>query len=165
METFNNYDKERFMNEAFMLARKAEKLGEIPVGAVIVKNGIIIGRGYNLTRTHRDPTAHAEMLCIKDASKRIKDEAWLLKDCSMFVTLEPCAMCAGAIVLARISNLFIGTCDNKTGACGSIYNIVSDGNLNHRVNVEKGVLEEECKKILKDFFSSLRNKRLSEENR
>ena len=158
METFYNYEKRSFMLEAINMAKEAEKLGEVPIGAILVKNGEVVGRGYNLTRTQRDPTAHAEIVCIKDASNRLKDESWKLEDCSMFVTLEPCSMCAGAIVLARIGNLYIGAEDEKTGACGSVYDIVSGGKLNHKVNVEKGVLRDECQKILKDFFTGLRNK-------
>ncbi len=158
METFNNCEKEHFMKKAIKLAREAENLGEIPVGAIIVRKGKVVGKGYNLTRTHRDPTAHAELLCIKDASNNLKQKSWKLEECSMFVTLEPCPMCAGAIVLARINNLFIGAEDEKTGACGSVYDIVSDGKLNHRVNVEKGVLINECQSMLKNFFTRLRNK-------
>lgn len=146
------------MNEAIELAIKAKNRGEVPVGAIVVKDGIIVGRGYNQTQTTNDPTAHAEMLAIKEASENVRGSTWKLNECSLYVTLEPCTMCAGAIVLSRISNLYIGATDEKTGACGSVYNIVGDGKLNHTVNVETHIVEKKCSKLIKDFFLELRNK-------
>lgn len=144
----------RFMEEALVEAKKAFKLGEVPVGAVIVKDGEIIARAHNLTETSKDPTAHAEVLAIKKAAEVLG--GWRLLGCSMYVTLEPCSMCAGALVWSRMENLFIGARDPKTGACGSVFNIVESGKLNHNVNVEYGLMEEECSELLKEFFRALR---------
>ena len=144
----------RFMEEALVEAKKAFELGEVPVGAVIVKDGEIIARAHNLTETSKDPTAHAEVLAIKEAAEVLG--GWRLLGCSMYVTLEPCSMCAGALVWSRMENLFIGARDPKTGACGSVFNIVDSGKLNHNVNVEYGLLEEECSELLKEFFRALR---------
>ena len=142
------------MEEALVEAKKAFELGEVPVGAVIVKDGEIIARAHNLTETSKDPTAHAEVLAIKEAAEVLG--GWRLLGCSMYVTLEPCSMCAGALVWSRMENLFIGARDPKTGACGSVFNIVDSGKLNHNVNVEYGLLEEECSELLKEFFRALR---------
>lgn len=144
----------RFMEEALVEAKKAFELGEVPVGAVIVKDGEIIARAHNLTETSKDPTAHAEVLAIKKAAEVLG--GWRLLGCSMYVTLEPCSMCAGALVWSRMENLFIGARDPKTGACGSVFNIVESGKLNHNVNVEYGLMEEECSELLKEFFRALR---------
>ena len=144
----------RFMEEALVEAKKAFELGEVPVGAVIVKDGEIIARAHNLTETSKDPTAHAEVLAIKKAAEVLG--GWRLMGCSMYVTLEPCSMCAGALVWSRMENLFIGARDPKTGACGSVFNIVDSGKLNHNVNVEYGLLETECSELLKEFFRALR---------
>ncbi len=146
-----------FMKEALILAERAACEGETPVGAVVVKDGLIIGRGSNRTEALKDPTAHAEMLAIKEALHAVG--GWRLTGCDMYVTLEPCAMCAGAIVHARLKNLFIGTPDPKTGACGSIMDITSDERLNHQPQVFTGILQEECSYILKDFFRRLRRNR------
>ena len=148
---------EYFMKLALKEAKKAEKKEEVPIGCVIVKDGEVISRGYNKTRTLGDPTAHAEMVAIRSAAKKLG--GYKLEDCQMYVTLEPCSMCAGAIVHARIKKLFIGAMDKKAGACGSLSNIVQDSRLNHFVEIESGLLEEECSKILKDFFAQLRNKK------
>jgi len=148
--------EEYFMEAALEEARKAFDIGEIPIGAVIVRNNQIIGRGHNLRETTKDATAHAEILAIRQASQRLG--GWRLTECHMYVTIEPCAMCAGAIVLARIPRLIIGAMDPKGGAAGSLYNIVDDPRLNHRVEVSKGVLEKECSNIMKDFFRILRTK-------
>ncbi len=145
---------EGFMEEALKLAGMAYEAGEVPVGAVVVKDGEIVGRGFNSTETDKDPTCHAEMKAIREAAKALG--GWRLFGCEMYVTLEPCSMCAGAIVLARIDRLHIGAMDPKAGACGSLRNIVSDERLNHRVEVSTGLLQEECGKLLKDFFRSLR---------
>ena len=142
------------MKEALLEAKKAFELGEVPIGAVIVKGGEIIGRGHNLTETLNDPTAHAETIAIREASSKLGTAR--LMDCSMYVTIEPCAMCAGAIVWARIENLYIGAMDKKAGACGSVFDVVDCPKLNHRVNVDTGILEDECKGLMQDFFNNLR---------
>lgn len=142
------------MEEALREAQKAAKLGEVPIGAVIVKNGHIVGRGHNLTETTKDPTAHAEMEAIRQAARSLG--GWRLIGCDMYVTAEPCAMCAGAIVWSRIENLYIGTMDPKAGACGSVFNIVQEKKLNHNVKIETGMMQEQCSSILKDFFKNLR---------
>ncbi|MGN1299860.1 MAG: tRNA adenosine(34) deaminase TadA, partial [Clostridia bacterium] len=130
---------------------------EIPVGAVIVKDGKIIGRGHNLKETKNDTTNHAEIIAIKKASKKLK--SWRLTGCTMYVTLEPCTMCAGALIQARLDKVVIGTMDEKTGACGSVLNVVEDYKFNHRVEIEKGVMEKECKSIIQEFFKKLRGKK------
>ena len=144
----------RWMREAVIEAQKAGGRGEVPVGAVIVKGDRVLGWGHNLTEQQRDPTAHAEMQAIR----RAVDETGYqrLLGSTLYVTLEPCAMCAGAVVLARIPRLVFGTPDPKGGACGSLYNLVQDERLNHRCEVVGGVLEAECAALLKDFFSGLR---------
>ena len=147
---------ERFMQEALELARMAYDAGEVPVGAVIVKDGKVVGRGFNSTETDKDPTCHAEMKAIREAARNLG--GWRLSGCSMYVTLEPCSMCAGAIVLARLDELWIGTLDPKSGACLSLANIPSDDRLNHRVELHVGILQQECSAILKEFFRELRNK-------
>jgi tRNA(adenine34) deaminase len=144
-----------FLNEALEEAKTALKLKEVPVGAVIVKDGKIISRAYNLRETLYDPTAHAEILAIKKATEILG--SWRLTGCSLYVTLEPCPMCAGAIVQARISNLYIGTFDPRAGACGSVMNIVQNEALNHFVNVT-WMYNEECSGILTEFFKEKRNK-------
>lgn len=148
---------QRFMAEALSLAREAAEAGEVPVGAVIVKDGKRIASARNRTEEMKNPLAHAEMLAIGQALEAVG--GWRLKDCDMYVTLEPCAMCAGAIVHARIRNLFIGTADPKTGACGSVMNITEDPHLNHHPQVVTGILREECSAILKEFFRQLRRKK------
>lgn len=129
---------------------------EVPVGAVIVHKGKIIGRGHNLRETIKDPTAHAEMIAIKDASEYLG--GWRLIDCTMYVTLEPCAMCAGAIVNARINRLVIGAMDPKRGCCGSVEDLVRNPRFNHKVDLTIGVLEENSIKLLKEFFKKIRLK-------
>ena len=147
---------EDFMREALTEARAAAAAGEVPVGAVVVLEGEIVGRGHNTTETEHDPTCHAEINALRDVSKRLG--RLRLTGCDMYVTCEPCAMCAGAIVLARVQRLFVGTPDPKAGACGSLRNIVCDERLNHRVELTTGVLQEECAAELKDFFRALRSK-------
>ena len=139
-------EKERFMKEALKEAKKAYDKLEVPVGCVIVKDGKIISRAHNLKETKKDTTKHAEILAIQKASKKL--EAWRLLDCDMYVTLEPCSMCAGAIINSRIRNLYIGTMDKKTGAAGSVLNLFEDFTFNHKVT----------EKILKDFFKELRKR-------
>lgn len=143
-----------YMKEALKEAKKAYSTYEVPVGAVIVYNGEIIGRGYNQRESLKDPTAHAEMLAIKEASKYL--DAWRLMDCTMYVTLEPCAMCAGAIVNSRIDRLVIGTRDLKRGCCGTIEDLTNHPKFNHRLEVEFGILEDECSSIISNFFKVLR---------
>jgi tRNA(adenine34) deaminase len=152
---------EDFMREALTEAEKALSIGEVPVGAVIERDGVIIGRGHNMTETAKDPTMHAEMNAIREAAKKLG--GWRLLNCRMYVTTEPCSMCAGTIVLARIQKVYIGTLDRKTGACGSLMNILQDERLNHYVEIETGIMQQECEKILKSFFQKLRKKK-SEEN-
>ena len=147
-------DKEKFMKEALKEAKKAYEKLEVPVGAVIVKNGKIIARAHNLKETKKDTTKHAEILAIEKASKKL--DAWRLLDCEMYITLEPCSMCAGAIINSRIKKIYIGALDEKTGAAGSVLNLF-DYKFNHKVEVEKGILQKECEKVLKDFFRELRN--------
>ena len=147
----------RYMGEALKEAEKALELDEVPVGAVIVKDGEIIGRGHNRTRTDNDPTAHSEMIAIRQAAEKLG--TWRLTGCTMYVTLEPCSMCAGAMVWARIDRLVIGAMDPKAGACGSVFNIPQEERLNHYVDVESGVRQEECSAMLSDFFKDLRNRR------
>jgi tRNA(adenine34) deaminase len=146
-----------FMNEAFQEAKKALEKDEPPVGAVVVKDDEIIARGHNLREALQDPTAHAEMLAIKAAAAKLG--RWRLSDCTMYVTLEPCAMCSGAMVLARFHRLVYGTHDPKAGAINSLMNLVSDPRLNHQVEVQSGILAEECGDLLRDFFSSRRQKK------
>ena len=149
-------EKEKFMKEALKEAKKAYDKLEVPVGCVIVKDGKIISRAHNLKETKKDTTKHAEILAIQKASKKL--EAWRLLDCDMYVTLEPCSMCAGAIINSRIRNLYIGTMDKKTGAAGSVLNLFEDFTFNHKVIVETGILQTQCEKILKDFFKELRKR-------
>ena len=148
------------MKEALAEAKKAAAAGEVPVGAVIVKDGEIIGRGHNETETAKDPTAHAEMIAIRQAAKNLG--GWRLTGCTMYVTTEPCSMCAGAIVWSRISRLFIGTMDPKSGACGSVFNIPQESRLNHFVEIETGLMQEECSSLMKSIFKELRKRKLEE---
>ena len=141
------------MKEALKEAKKAYEKLEVPVGAVIVKDGKIIAKAHNLKETKNTATAHAEILAIEKASKKLN--SWRLIDCDMYVTLEPCTMCMGAIISARIKNLYIGTLDPKTGACGSFVDL-SELKYNHTVNLFKGILQDKCEYILKDFFKNLR---------
>ena len=147
---------EMFMLEALKEARIAREQDEVPVGAVIVHNGKIISRGHNQVETLKDPTAHAEMIALTSAANFLGSK-WLL-GASIYVTIEPCSMCAGALVLSRIQNLIYGASDPKTGACGSVTNIVSNKKLNHRLRVKKGVLEDDCSILLKEFFKNKRIK-------
>ncbi len=150
-------EKEKFMQEAIKEAKKAKEKLEVPVGCVIVKDGKIIARAHNLKESKVDTTKHAEILAIQKASKKLK--AWRLLDCEMYVTLEPCPMCAGAIIQSRIKTIYIGAMDEKTGACGSVLNLLQDYAFNHIVEVEKGIEKEKCEKILKDFFKEIRQKK------
>ena len=146
--------QEQFMKEALKEAKKAYNKLEIPVGAVIVKDGKIISRAHNIKEEKQDTTKHAEIIAIQKASKKL--ETWRLNNCEMYVTLEPCSMCAGAIIQSRIKKVYIGTMDEKTGACGSVLNLFKDFKFNHTVELETGILQEDCEKLLKDFFKTLR---------
>lgn len=145
-----------FMKIALDEAYKAYSIGEVPVGAIIVSNEKIISTGYNMRENLKDPTAHAEIIAIRKASQVLG--GWRLLNCTMYVTLEPCAMCAGAIVNSRIDRLVIGASDPKMGACGSVVNLVQNQKFNHRVELVSGIMGEECSEIMKDFFRKLRKK-------
>lgn len=147
-------EQDRYMREAIKMARKAEKRDEVPVGAVIVKRGEVIARAYNLRETKKDPLAHAEILAIKKASKRLR--SWRLETCVLYVTLEPCPMCAGAIVNSRIKQVVFGAYDPKAGALGSLYNL-AEGKLNHTPKVNGGVLKDECSVMLRRYFQGKRS--------
>jgi len=147
---------EKFMKQALKEAQKAYDKEEIPVGAVIVKDGKIIARAHNQKETKNDTTKHAEILAIQKASQKLG--AWRLEECEMYITLEPCTMCMGAIINARIKKIYIGTPDPKTGACGSFIDLTQH-KYNHIVEIEKGILQLECEYILKDFFRELRKKK------
>ena len=147
------FDKEFFMKEALKEAKKAYKKEEIPVGAVIVKNNEIIARGHNLKESKNSSISHAEILAIGKANKKLN--AWRLEDCEMYITLEPCMMCMGAIVNSRIKKIYIGTLDPKTGSCKSVIDM-EKYKFNHQVEVEIGIMQKECEYILKDFFKMLR---------
>ncbi|MCB1035397.1 MAG: tRNA adenosine(34) deaminase TadA [Acidobacteria bacterium] len=149
-----------WMEAALEEARKAPVHGDVPVGAVVVRGGEIIGRGHNRREVDEDPLAHAELLALAQAAEATR--GWRLDGCSLFVTLEPCAMCAGALVNSRIDRLVFAASDPKGGFCGSLGNLVEDSRLNHRLPVTRGLLAEEAGKLLKDFFATLRGKRLKE---
>jgi tRNA(adenine34) deaminase len=144
----------KFMYESLKLAQKALYDGEIPVGAVVVRENRIIGRGYNQTEKLNDPTAHAEMIAISAACSAIGEK--YLYNCTLYVTLEPCPMCAGAIIWSRMKRIVFGASDEKSGACGTLFNIAQNKHLNHQSEVIQGVLESECSELLKDFFSRRR---------
>ena len=146
--------QEKYMKEALKQAKKALALGEVPIGCVIVHEGKVIGRGYNRRNTDKSTLAHAEIMAIRKASKIIGD--WRLEDCTLYVTLEPCQMCAGAIVQARIPRVVIGTMNAKAGCAGSVINILQMEQFNHQVEVTKGVLADECKEMMQSFFKKLR---------
>ena len=147
-------EQEHFMKEALKEAKKAYDKLEVPIGAVIVKDGQIIARAHNLKETKFDTTKHSEILAIQKASKKLN--SWRLLDCEMYVTLEPCSMCAGALINSRIKKVYIGTSDEKTGAVGSVFNLLDDYAFNHKVEYEKGILKDECEEILSSFFKDLR---------
>jgi tRNA(adenine34) deaminase len=147
---------EHYMQIALDLAKQAASNGEVPVGAIVVKDGNIIGRGSNAPISLSDPSAHAEMLAIRDAAKYLGN--YRLVDCILYVTLEPCAMCSGAIQHARLSKLIYGASDPKTGACGSVINLMAEPKLNHHTEVISGVLPEACGKVLSNFFKQRRIK-------
>lgn len=149
--------KEKFMREAIRQARKAEKIEEVPIGCVIVYEDKIIARGYNRRNIDKNTLAHAELSAIKKASKKLGD--WRLEGCTMYVTLEPCQMCAGAIVQARIDKVVIGSMNPKAGCAGSVLNLLQMSAFNHQVELETGILEAECSSMLSNFFKNLREKK------
>ncbi len=151
---------EYWMRLAIIEARKAEAKKEVPIGCVIVQNGRIISRGYNLRESNQDPTAHAELIAIKKAARKLS--SWRLLDSTLYVTLEPCTMCMGAIILSRIPTVVFGCYDPKGGAAGSLYDFSSDDRLNHRVNLISRILEKECSELLSSFFSCLRSRKKAE---
>jgi len=146
---------ERFMRVAIEAAKIAEENGDVPIGAVVIHQGQIIGKAYNQREQLKDPTAHAEIIALTQAAAFL--QSWRLNGCTMYVTLEPCPMCAGALVLARIDRLVYGCDDPKAGACKSLYNIVQDERLNHRLEVTGGVLQEQCREQLQQFFARRRH--------
>ena len=150
-------EQERFMKEAVRQAKKALALDEVPIGCVIVHEGQIIARGYNRRNTDKNTLSHAELNAIRKASKKLGD--WRLEGCTMYVTLEPCQMCAGALVQSRIDEVVIACMNPKAGCAGSVIHILEMEGFNHKVKVEKGVLEEECSQMLSDFFKTLREKK------
>ncbi|MCK9202320.1 MAG: tRNA adenosine(34) deaminase TadA [Gallionella sp.] len=145
---------EQYMRAALELARQAQEAGEVPVGAVVVKDGEIVGRGFNAPISRHDPSAHAEMMALRDAAQRLGN--YRLVGCELFVTLEPCMMCAGAIMHARIARVVYGARDLKTGACGSVLDAFAELRLNHHAQVQGGVLAEECSAMLSNFFAMRR---------
>lgn len=147
---------EDYMRQALDLAREAAAIGEVPVGALVVKDGEIIGRGFNAPISGHDPTAHAEIQAMRDAAQKLGN--YRLVDCTLYVTLEPCAMCSGAIQHARIARLVFGASDPKTGCCGSVINLMDEARLNHHCDATGGVLAEDCGKILSGFFAARRGK-------
>ncbi|EGK10194.1 tRNA adenosine(34) deaminase TadA [Kroppenstedtia eburnea] len=150
-----SYDQ--WMMEAIREAEQAEAKGEVPIGAVLVREGEIIGRGHNLRESHQDPTAHAEMIAIREAARLLG--GWRLAGCELYVTLEPCPMCAGAILLSRLDTLIYGAYDPKGGCAGTLMNLPRDDRFNHQVEVVGGILEQECGELLRDFFRKLRERR------
>jgi len=154
LEGTQQQEDQRFMRVAIEAAGIAEENGDVPIGAVIVYKNQIIGKAYNQREQLKDPTAHAEIIALTQAAAFL--ESWRLNGCTMYVTLEPCPMCAGALVLARLDRLVYGSDDPKTGACKSLYNIVQDERLNHKLEVTSGVLEEQCREQLQEFFARRR---------
>lgn len=152
----------KWMREALAEAKKAEAIGEVPIGAVLVENGEIVARGHNLRESGLDPTLHAEMIAIREASRR--KQAWRLSGTTLYVTLEPCPMCAGAILQARIDRVVFGASDPKAGCCGTLMNLLQDGRFNHRSEVTEGVLRDECAALLSGFFQALRSRKAAREN-
>ncbi len=149
--------EEDFMQLAIALAKKAAENGEVPVGAIVVKDKIVIGEGYNQPIGMHDPTAHAEIIAIRNAAKYLNN--YRLVDCTLYVTLEPCAMCMGAILHSRIANVIFGASDPKTGACGSVINLANEKKLNHHTHIKQGVCSEACATLLSDFFRQRRSEK------
>ncbi|MAL16378.1 MAG: tRNA-specific adenosine deaminase [Balneola sp.] len=147
---------QRFMARAFMLAEQAYDEGEVPVGAIVVQDNQIIGKGYNQVQRLNDPTAHAEMLAISAACETLNEK--YLSDCTLYVTLEPCPMCAGASVWSKLGTVVFGATDAAAGGCGSVFNIVANNKLNHKVSVIQGVMEADCEHLMKAFFQEKRER-------
>ncbi len=160
-EERNRYLDEKYMRQALKEAQKAYEIGDVPIGCVIVAGGKIISRGYNRRNADKSVLAHAELIAIQKACKKTKD--WRLEDCTMYVTLEPCQMCAGAIVQARIPRVVVGSMNPKAGCAGSIINLLTMPQFNHQCDLQKGVLEEESSELLKRFFAELRDKSAEKE--
>ena len=154
--TIANNDHVKWMKAAFREAEKAFEQDEVPIGAVVVQNGQIIGRGYNQCESLIDPTAHAEIIAITSASNTIKD--WRLKDCQLYVTKEPCPMCAGALINARINMVIFGMYDEKEGCCGSLYQLCRDNRFKHQLTVKGGIMEDACTLMIQEFFKKQREK-------
>jgi tRNA(adenine34) deaminase len=150
-------EDQAWMQLAIKEAKKAEQIGEVPIGAILVKDGEVVGKGYNLREINHDPTAHAEMVAIREACERLG--AWRLLDCTLYVTLEPCPMCAGAIVQSRVKRVVYGTGDPKAGCAGTLMNLLQEPRFNHETEVTSGILQAECAALLTNFFRNLRNKR------
>ena len=150
-------EQERYMKEAIRQAKKARALEEVPIGCVIVYEGKIIARGYNSRNTDKNTLSHAELNAIRKASKKLGD--WRLEGCTMYVTLEPCQMCAGALVQSRIDEVVIGSMNPKAGCAGSVLNLLEVDGFNHKVKITRGILEEECSTMLSEFFRELREKK------
>ena len=157
MEEVNMTTDEKWMRQAIKQAKKAEKLEEVPIGCVIVHNDKIIAKGYNRRNTDHTSLAHAEMMAIKKACKKIGD--WRLEECTLYVTLEPCQMCAGAIVQSRVKRVVIGAMNKKAGCAGSIFNLLEEDRFNHKAEVTRGILEDECAEMMSEFFRGLRAKK------
>ena len=157
MSEFTQEEIQKWMTEAMKEAAKAKEIDEVPIGAVIVKDGEIIGRGFNRRESSQDATTHAEMLAIQEANRHLGN--WRLEDCHLFVTLEPCVMCSGAIVLARLKSVYYGPSDPKGGAVRTLMTVLEDDRLNHQCEVHSGVMEEECRLLLTTFFKELRKKK------
>ncbi|MGX7419401.1 tRNA adenosine(34) deaminase TadA [Carnobacterium gallinarum] len=157
---YTHVEKEYFMQEAILEAKKAGDKLEVPIGAVIVIDGKIIARGHNMREETNDATTHAEMIAIREANQFM--ESWRLEDASLFVTLEPCPMCSGAMIMSRMKEVYYGASDPKGGTAGTLLNLLTDTRFNHQVIVEKGILEEECGKLLSDFFRELRLRKKAE---
>ena len=152
---------EKYMKEAIRQARKAYAIGEVPIGCVIVYKDKIIGRGYNRRMADKNTLSHAELIAIRKASRKMDD--WRLEECTMYVTLEPCQMCSGAIVQSRMSRVVVGCMNPKAGCAGSILNLLQMKEFNHQAELTTGVLEEECSQMMKDFFKELRSRRTKKE--
>lgn len=148
---------ENYMKLALEEAKKAERIGEVPIGAIVVKDGEVIARAHNLRETVQQPTAHAENIAIEKAAEALG--SWRLEDCTLYVTLEPCVMCSGAIVMSRIPRVVYGASDPKGGCSGSLMDLLQEPRFNHRAEVVSGVMEDECSQLLKDFFKQLRDKK------
>ncbi|GEK92135.1 tRNA adenosine(34) deaminase TadA [Alkalibacterium kapii] len=163
MSEFTEIEIKKWMGEALKEAKKASALNEVPIGAVVVKDNKIIGRGYNQRETSQRATTHAEMIAIEEANKTLGN--WRLEDCHLFVTLEPCVMCSGAIVLARLKSVYYGPKDPKGGAVRTLMHVLEDERLNHQCEVHSGVMEEECRTLLTSFFKELRDRKKKKKER